>query len=106
MRKELRKTSNQVATITLPPLLAQLLTPNKRSVIFALKEVISMALALFVSMYLQLDRPYWALVSAVFLQIRPESGLVIEKALCQISGSVVGGGAGILILALDRKSVV
>jgi uncharacterized membrane protein YccC len=59
-----------------------------------------MALALFVSMYLQLDRPYWALVSAVFLQIRPESGLVIEKALCQIGGSVIGGGVGILILAL------
>ncbi|MBU2875015.1 FUSC family protein [Marinobacter salexigens] len=85
--------------MTLPPLLAQLLTPNKQSAVFALKGVISMVLALFVSMYLQLDRPYWALVSAVFLQIRPESGLVIEKALCQISGSVVGGGVGILILA-------
>tara|TARA_R110002111_G_scaffold132371_3_gene198019 strand:- start:743 stop:2800 length:2058 start_codon:yes stop_codon:yes gene_type:complete len=88
-----------VADLTLHPLLAQLLTPNMRTVIFALKGVISMALALFVSMYLELDRPYWAIVSAVFLQIRPESGLVIEKALCQISGSVVGGGVGILILA-------
>jgi len=86
--------------MTLHPLLAQLLMPNKRAVIFALKGVISMALALFVSMYLQLDRPYWALVSAVFLQVRPESGLVIEKALCQIFGSAVGGGVGILILAL------
>ena len=88
-----------MADLTLHPLLAQLLTPNMRTVIFALKGVISMALALFVSMYLELDRPYWAIVSAVFLQIRPESGLVIEKALCQISGSVVGGGVGILILA-------
>ena len=88
-----------MADFTLHPLLAQLLTPNMRTVIFALKGVISMALALFVSMYLELDRPYWAIVSAVFLQIRPESGLVIEKALCQISGSVVGGGVGILILA-------
>lgn len=79
---------------------AQLLMPNRQAVIFALKGVISMALALLVSMYLQLDRPYWALVSAVFLQVRPESGLVIEKALCQIFGSVVGGGVGILILAL------
>lgn len=85
--------------MTLHPLLAQLLTPNRHAVIFAVKGVISMALALLVSMYLQLDRPYWALVSAVFLQIRPESGLVTEKALCQISGSVVGGGVGILILA-------
>lgn len=86
--------------MTLHPLLAQLLMPNRQAVLFALKGVISMALALFVSMYLQLDRPYWALVSAVFLQIRPESGLVIEKALCQIFGSVLGGGVGILILAL------
>jgi uncharacterized membrane protein YccC len=86
--------------MVLHPLLAQLLTPDKPSVLFALKGVISMALALFVSMYLQLDRPYWALVSAVFLQIRPESGLVIEKALCQIGGSVIGGAVGILILAL------
>ena len=85
--------------MTLHPLVAQLLTPNRRTVIFALKGVISMALALLVAMYLELDRPYWAIVSAVFLQIRPESGLVIEKALCQISGSVVGGGVGILILA-------
>lgn len=85
--------------MALHPLAAQLLMPNRQAVIFASKGVISMALALFVSMYLQLDRPYWALVSAVFLQIRPESGLVIEKALCQIFGSVVGGLVGILILA-------
>ena len=86
--------------MTLHPLLAQWLMPSRYAVIFALKGVISMALALFVSMYLQLDRPYWALVSAVFLQIRPESGLVIEKALCQIIGSAIGGAFGILILAL------
>ncbi|TBW57699.1 FUSC family protein [Marinobacter halodurans] len=85
--------------MALHPALAQLLMPERRAVIFALKGVISMALALFVSMYLQLDRPYWALVSAVFLQIRPESGLVIEKAICQIVGSAAGGGVGILILA-------
>lgn len=85
--------------MTLHPLLARLLMPERHVVIFALKGVISMALALYVAMYLQLDRPYWALVSAVFLQIRPESGLVIEKALCQIFGSIVGGIAGILILA-------
>ncbi|HTN35168.1 MAG TPA: FUSC family protein [Marinobacter sp.] len=85
--------------MTLHPLFTQLFLPDKPAVLFALKGVISMALALFVSMYLQLDRPYWALVSAVFLQIRPESGLVIEKALCQIGGSVIGGGIGILILA-------
>lgn len=82
------------------PLLVQLLTPDRRTLVFALKGVIAMAMALFVSMSLGLERPYWALVSAIFLQTRPESGLVIEKALCQVLGSVVGGFVGILILAL------
>ncbi len=59
-----------------------------------------MVLALLVSMYLQLDRPYWALVTAVFLQLRPESGLVIEKALCLILGSVVGGALAVLVLSV------
>lgn len=83
----------------LPPALALLLAPDKHTLTFAAKGVIAMALALFVSMYMDLERPYWALVSAVFLQMRPESGLVIEKGLCQILGTLVGGGAGIAILA-------
>ncbi|KFZ36956.1 fusaric acid resistance protein [Shewanella mangrovi] len=82
----------------LSPVQAVFLTPDKRSVIYATKGVISMAISLFVAMYLNLDRPYWALISAVFLQIRPESGLVIEKALCQIFGTLIGGAVGILIL--------
>ncbi|WP_115720510.1 FUSC family protein [Gallaecimonas mangrovi] len=82
----------------LSPTLAHFLTPDKRTVTFAVKGVIAMALSLFVSMYLNLDRPYWALVSAVFLQIRPESGLVIEKGICQIVGSAIGGSVGILII--------
>ena len=55
--------------------------------------------ALYLSMLMQLERPYWALISAVFLQVRPETGLVIEKGLCQIGGTLVGGAMGLLILA-------
>lgn len=84
----------------LSPNLALFLTPNRTTIIFAVKGVIAMALSLFVAMYLNMDRPYWALVSAVFLQMRPESGLVIEKAISQIVGSVLGGGFGILVLEL------
>ncbi|EGT3626125.1 FUSC family protein [Morganella morganii] len=79
-------------------LLKSLFFPDRRTLIFAIKGVISMALALYVAMFLNLERPYWALVSAVFLQIRPESGLVIEKGLCQIGGTLVGALAGIAIL--------
>jgi len=79
--------------------LNNLFFPKKQAVIFALKGVIAMAMALTIAMALNLDRPYWALVSAIFLQLRPESGLVIEKAICQIIGTIVGGLFGILLLS-------
>ncbi len=76
-------------------LLNSLLMPDKRAVLFAIKGVIAMALSLYIAMFLNLDRPYWALVSAVFLQIRPEGGLVIEKGLCQIVGTLIGVSSGL-----------
>ncbi|MCL1085389.1 FUSC family protein [Shewanella glacialipiscicola] len=79
-------------------LLQSLFFPDRRTIIFAVKGVISMTLALYVAMFLNLERPYWALVSAIFLQVRPESGLVIEKGLCQIGGNLVGALVGIMIL--------
>ncbi|MBQ4798303.1 FUSC family protein [Pseudoalteromonas sp. MMG006] len=78
--------------------LRNLFFPKKQAIIFATKGVIAMAMSLSVAMYLNLDRPYWALVSAIFLQLRPESGLVIEKAICQIIGTIVGGLFGIFLL--------
>ncbi len=79
--------------------LRNLFFPKKQAVIFAIKGVIAMSMALSIAMALNLDRPYWALVSAIFLQLRPESGLVIEKALCQIVGTIIGGLFGILLLS-------
>ena len=72
--------------------------PKKQAIIFATKGVIAMVMALTIAMSLNLERPYWALVSAIFLQLRPQSGLVIEKAICQIIGTIVGGLFGILLL--------
>ena len=80
--------------------LRNLFSPKKQAVIFAIKGVLAMAMALTIAMALNLERPYWALVSAIFLQLRPESGLVIEKAICQIIGTIVGGLFGILLLSL------
>ncbi|OHV09701.1 FUSC family protein [Kushneria phosphatilytica] len=84
----------------LGPKLSVYLTPDINTLRFAFKGVLAMSLALYLAMLLSLDRPYWAVISAVFLQIRPQSGLVIEKGLCQIGGTLIGGGVGILIMAL------
>lgn len=83
----------------LGPKLSIFLTPSRPSLQFAIKGFLSMALALYLAMLADFDRPYWALISAVFLQLRPESGMVIEKALCQIGGTLIGGFVGITIMA-------
>ncbi|MDV6251194.1 FUSC family protein [Vibrio sp. EA2] len=72
--------------------------PDKQAIKFAIKGVIAMALSLYIAMFLNLDRPYWALIGAIFLQIRPQGGLVVEKGMYQIIGTLVGGIVGITIL--------
>ena len=66
---------------TMQAMISSLLTPKGDAVKFAIKGVLAMALALYVAMFFNLDRPYWALIGAIFLQMRPESGLVIEKGM-------------------------
>lgn len=58
----------------LHPWLAQLLMPDKHAVIFAIKGLVAMAMALFTSMYLGLERPYWALVAAIFYRFAQKAG--------------------------------
>ncbi|MDE8409496.1 FUSC family protein, partial [Klebsiella pneumoniae] len=82
----------------LNPVISHFIMPNKHTVIFACKGVLSMAAALFIAMHLELDRPFWAVVASMLLQARPESGLVIEKALYLVAGSVVGGIVAVVIL--------
>lgn len=86
--------------MTLHPVLAVLMTPGKQALLFATRGVITMAVVLYLALFMNLDHPYWALISAVFLQIRPESGMVIEKGLCQVFGTLIGGAVGVAILAV------
>ena len=46
--------------MTLHPLLAVLLTPNKQALQFATRGVITMAVVLYLAMFMNLDNPYWA----------------------------------------------
>ncbi|MGC3872653.1 FUSC family protein [Halomonas sp. GXIMD04776] len=90
----------------MPPFLQAFLTPSSTAVKFALKGVIAMFLALYIALWADLERPYWAMISAAFLQIRPMSGMVIEKGLCQLGGTITGAGVGILIMALFAQARV
>lgn len=84
--------------MALNPVISHFITPNRHTIIFACKGVLAMTAALFIAMHLELDRPFWAVVASMLLQARPESGLVIEKAIYLVVGSVIGGIVAIFIL--------
>lgn len=75
------------------------LTPSGDAVKFAIKATLAMLLALYLALWFDLERPYWALISAAFLQIRPMSGMVFEKGLSQLAGTALGCLVGIAIMA-------
>nr|WP_297461469.1 FUSC family protein [uncultured Halomonas sp.] len=88
------------------PYLEAYLTPSSSAVKFAIKGTLAMFLALYIALWADLERPYWALISAAFLQIRPMSGMVIEKGLCQLGGTLIGAVVGILVMALFAQARV
>jgi len=90
----------------MPPLVKTYLMPDITAVKFAIKTTVAMMIALYLALWFNLDRPYWALISAAFLQIRPMSGMVIEKGLCQITGTFIGAVAGIIIMSLFAQARV
>lgn len=90
--------------MTLSPLLRAYLRPQRAAVLFALKGVLAMGIALLITMWMGFDRPYWAMLSAVFLQMRPESGMVIQKGLYQLSGTIIGGTMGLIVLAFGLQA--
>lgn len=90
----------------MPPLVKTYLMPDATAVKFAIKTTVAMMIALYLALWFNLDRPYWALISAAFLQIRPMSGMVIEKGICQLGGTFVGAVAGIVIMSLFAQARV
>ncbi|WP_447928166.1 FUSC family protein [Vreelandella sp. EE27] len=90
----------------MPPLVKTYLMPEMSAVKFAIKATLAMMLALYIALALDLERPYWALISAAFLQVRPMSGMVIEKGICQLGGTFIGVVAGIVIMAFFAQARV
>ncbi|WP_235041505.1 FUSC family protein [Vreelandella profundi] len=86
------------------PFLQTYLTPNATAVKFAIKTTLAMMLALYIALLFDLERPYWALISAAFLQIRPMSGMVVEKGICQMGGTLIGAITGIVIMAFFAQA--
>lgn len=82
----------------LSPVIKNLIAPNSTTLLYAFKGVLAVAVALSVAFYLQLERPFWAVVAAMMLQGRPQMGLVIEKSIILVTATVCGGLLAFFIL--------
>jgi uncharacterized membrane protein YccC len=63
--------------------------PILSAVIFSGKTFAAALLALFISFWLALDEPYWALLT-VFVVAQPDSGLILAKGFYRLLGTAVG----------------
>jgi uncharacterized membrane protein YccC len=59
------------------------------AVIFSAKTFAAALIALFISFWLALDEPYWAIMT-VFIVAQPDSGLVLAKGFYRLLGTAVG----------------
>lgn len=83
--------------------LGWLLAPRLTQITFALRLCIAIALALYVSMWLELDRPYWAALE-VAVMMQPVPGAVVLRGFARAAGTVVAGCVGLFIMALFAQS--
>lgn len=72
-------------------------SPNITRFLFSLKSYVAAMLALFIAYSLDLDKPYWALVSAYIIS-QPLASAVRSKAFYRIYGSFLGAIAAIIIV--------
>ena len=66
--------------------------------ILSFRFILAVTIVLLVSLSLDIYKPMWAITAALFLQLRPEAGFVIEKAVCLIFATLIGLIVGCLIV--------
>ncbi|MGU7782216.1 FUSC family protein [Burkholderia sp. PU8-34] len=71
--------------------------PSLRDWLFSVKTFAASQLALFLALYFQLPRPYWAMAS-VYIVSNPFVGATRSKALYRALGTALGAAAAILFV--------
>lgn len=78
--------------MTMPPLL-----PKPDELLFALKTFTGAMAAFYLSLWLGLDNPYWAMATA-FIVAQPFAGAMRSKALYRFCGTLLGGTAAVVMV--------
>jgi uncharacterized membrane protein YccC len=80
------------------------LSPRARDMAgFALRAWLASILALYAAFALQLESPYWALLT-VWIVAQPTPGMLLSKSLYLVIGTIAGAVLGIALIALFAQT--
>ncbi|MET1079082.1 MAG: FUSC family protein [Pseudomonas sp.] len=77
--------------------------PDLSAVQFAVKTLLGAGLALWLALRLGLEQPQWALMTA-FIIAQPLSGMVLQKGLARLLGTLVGTLMAVLLMGLFAQA--
>lgn len=77
--------------------------PSVPALRFAVKTLLAAGLALWLAMRFDLEQPQWALMT-VFVVAQPLSGMVVQKGLARLLGTLLGGLVSLLIMGLFAQA--
>src|ERR1700734_529096 len=75
------------------------LAAAREPLLFAVRRLASVCLALFVAFWLELDNPFWAGTSAAIV-CQPQLGASLRKGWFRMVGTVIGAIAAVVLSAL------
>ncbi len=87
----------------MPITLQALFAPTSLALKFAIKTLLGGGLALWLAMRWGLEQPSWALMTA-FIVAQPLSGMVVQKGLARLAGTLVGTVMSVVFIGLFAQT--
>lgn len=84
-------------------ILLAFVAPSAQAVQFAIKTLLAGGLALWCAFRFGLEQPQWALMTA-FIVAQPLSGMVVQKGLARLLGTLIGASMTVLLMALFAQA--
>ncbi len=85
--------------------LRQTIPLQRPRILLATRGTAAALTALVAAIFLQLEYPYWAAMTALIV-IQPTRGLLFEKSFYRLVGTVIGSMAGLLLLVHTRSPIL
>lgn len=83
--------------------LSAFVAPSVQALQFAIKTLLAGGLALWCAFRFGLEQPQWALMTA-FIVAQPLSGMVVQKGLARLLGTLIGASMTVLMMALFAQA--